>query len=74
MPFFFIPITRHLEAQVSPPPGICYQRQKMLMLGVSWEEGGELKLTDAIIPCVKYTVGLVSCCLLLLFMCHPIRF
>ena len=26
--------------QVSPPPAICHQRQKMLTLGVSWEEGG----------------------------------
>ena len=38
---------------MSPPPGICHQRQKMVTLGVSWEEGGGggwLQLTDAIIP------------------------
>ena len=57
---FFIPDKRDLAVQVFPPLGICHQRQKMVMRGVSSEE---VKLTDAIIPCGKYTVGLVSCCL-----------
>jgi len=31
LPSSFVPTVGHLAAKVSPPPGICHPREKMLM-------------------------------------------